>query len=169
MSSNCYTNANCRHVVLRTLSLRNVFFRKAIFTRHPDLLEWVLGEFPRIWRCFVLHSVLRWGGGGRGGNTGPFPVMLLWRWPVFHPRCSAGMEAAVSTGIFSVLVSRAPLWPQRRPTVGRNDRSTGAAHLLLSRKWRELCGVLRRKTRKDISDQDKRCSETCLCATNTLF
>lgn len=49
---------NCRHVVIRTLSLRNVFFGKAIFTRHPDLLQGVLGEFPRNGRRFVLHSVL---------------------------------------------------------------------------------------------------------------
>lgn len=38
----------CRHVVIRTLSLRNVFLGKAIFTRHPYFLERVLGELTRI-------------------------------------------------------------------------------------------------------------------------
>lgn len=71
--------SECRHVVIRTLPLRNVFFGKAIFTWHPDLLEWVLGEFARVRRCFVLHRVFVGEGRGRVGNTGLFPVMLLWR------------------------------------------------------------------------------------------
>lgn len=69
--------SQCRHVVIRTLSLRNVFFWKAIFTRHPDLLERVLRQFSRVRRRLVFHRAFAGGGSGRGGITGPFPVMLL--------------------------------------------------------------------------------------------
>lgn len=91
-----YIQANCCRHVIRTLPLTNVFFRKAVFIRHPNLLQGVLRELPRICRCFVLHSVLRWGGGCRGGsrNTGLLPVMLLWSRPVLHPRWCGGMETA---------------------------------------------------------------------------
>lgn len=82
----------CRHVVIPTLPLRNVLFWKAIFTRHPDLLKRVLGEFARIRLRFVLHRVFAGEGSGRDRNTGSFPVVLPWRWPVFHQRCSARME-----------------------------------------------------------------------------
>lgn len=65
-----------RHVVIRTLSLRYVLFWKAIFTWHPDLLEWVLGEFARIRLRFVFHRVFAGEGSGRDRNTGSFPVVL---------------------------------------------------------------------------------------------
>lgn len=34
-----------------------MLFGKAVFTRHPDLLERVLGELARIRRRVVLHGV----------------------------------------------------------------------------------------------------------------
>lgn len=68
--------SKCRHVVIRTLPLRNVLFWKAIFTRHPDLLEWVLGEFARVRLRVVLHRVFAGEGSGRDRNTGSFPVVL---------------------------------------------------------------------------------------------
>lgn len=122
---NIYNANGLRHVVIRTFPLGNVFFRKAIFTRHPDLLQRVLGEFARVWRCFLLHRVFVWSGGSRERNTGLFPVMLLWHWPVFHPCCSWDGDKPVTRWALSF----SPLSPPTLPVTCFN---------LTTRKWPQL-------------------------------
>lgn len=130
----------CRHVVIPTLPLRNVLFWKAIFTRHPDLLKRVLGEFARIRLRFVLHRVFAGEGSGRDRNTGSFPVVLPWRWPVFHQRCSARMEitkdpvVSLSLLSLSLPLSRGITCFCQATQPDRNDQSSGATQLLLNRK-----------------------------------
>lgn len=156
------TNSNCtkqrpkrcqqtrclRVVSIRTLSMGNVFFGKAVFIGHPYLLQRVLGEFTRVRRGFVLHRpVRRWGGRSGDADTGELPVMLLWRrWPVFHPRGSSGqmeMTCDASSRSLCTLCGVTCSLLGATSKTDRNDCSSSATQILLNRKLCIMCACLK--------------------------